>query len=212
MSQIDGNDTAEEKKNPRVYGRWREAKAHKRSVQRFIPEGDKVSRVLIHLPSFTFRRHGSWLGDSSVTMIVMSNTQCAPLLKCSATKDTSVLQCMMSDRWLKPCLEPTCMPGSPSNASSRNIKSSDKPSKRCLRKLIWKGIKKELSPIVRDLCAHMERDLIIPVSVESSASTHYEHASFTLRPAPTRLRLELPSFSGETIQWKDFWALQCCDW
>ena len=69
------------------------------------------------------------------------------------------------------------------------------------------GIKKELSPIVRNLCARMDRDLIIPVSADSSASTHSEDTCFTSRPAPSRLRLELSSFSGEIIQWKDFWAL-----
>ena len=37
---------------------------HRLSTRRFIPEGDKVARVLIHLLSFTFRRHGSQLGDT----------------------------------------------------------------------------------------------------------------------------------------------------
>ena len=69
------------------------------------------------------------------------------------------------------------------------------------------GIKTELSPIVRNLCARMDSDLVIPVSADSSASAHSEDTSFTSRPAPSCLRLELPSFSGEIIQWKDFWAL-----
>ena len=69
------------------------------------------------------------------------------------------------------------------------------------------GIKTELSPIVRDLCTCMDRDLIIPVLADNSASTHSEDASFTLGPAPSRLHLELPSFSGEIINWKEFWAL-----
>ena len=60
--------------------------------------GDEVSRVLIYLPSFTFRRHEPRLGDSSITMTVMSATECVPLLKCSVTGETSVLQCVMSDR------------------------------------------------------------------------------------------------------------------
>ena len=45
------------------------------------------------------------------------------------------------------------------------------------------GIKPELSPIVIDLCARMDRGLSIPVSGDSSASTHYEEVSFTSRPA-----------------------------
>ena len=68
------------------------------STRRFIPEGNKVSKVLIHLPSFTFRRHGSQLVDSSIIMTVMSNSECALLLKCSATGDTSVLWCVVSNR------------------------------------------------------------------------------------------------------------------
>ena len=62
------------------------------STLKFIPEGDQVSRVLIHLPFITFGRHGSRLVDSSITMTVMSDSQCAPLFKCLVTEDMSVLQ------------------------------------------------------------------------------------------------------------------------
>ena len=75
-----------------------EVKFHRLSTRTLILEGNEVSRVLIHLPSFTIRRHGLRLVDSSITMTVMSDTECAPLLKCSVTGDTSVLQCAMSDR------------------------------------------------------------------------------------------------------------------
>ena len=68
------------------------------STRRFIPEGNEVSRVLIHLPSFIFRRHGSQLGDNLITMTDMSDSKCAPLLKRLATGDTSVLRCAMSNR------------------------------------------------------------------------------------------------------------------
>ena len=50
----------------------RRQRFHRLTAQRFIPEGDKVSRGMIHLPSFIFRRHGSRLGDSSITMTIMS--------------------------------------------------------------------------------------------------------------------------------------------
>ena len=66
------------------------------------------------------------------------------------------------------------------------------------------GIKEELSPILRNLCARMDKDLIIPASVDRFVSAHLEDTSFTSQPAPSRLRLELPSFSGEIIQRKDF--------
>lgn len=108
MSRLDGNDTAIEKPKglssfvllsflPPSKGEG-EQRFHRLSTLRFIPEGDEVSRVLIHLPSLTFRRHGSRLGDRSITMTIMSVTECPPLLKCSATGDTSVLRCVMSDR------------------------------------------------------------------------------------------------------------------
>ena len=69
------------------------------STRRFIPEGNDVSRVLIHLPSLIFHRHGSRLGGRSITMIATSDSECAPLLKCSSTGDTSVLRCTMWNRW-----------------------------------------------------------------------------------------------------------------
>ena len=36
------------------------------STWRFIPKGNQVSRVLIHLPPYTFHRHGSWLADAHI--------------------------------------------------------------------------------------------------------------------------------------------------
>ena len=108
MSRLDGNDTAIEKPKglssfallsllPPSKGEGGQ-RFHRLSTLRFIPEGDEVSMVLIHLPSLTFHRHGSRLGDRSNTMTVMFVTKCPPLLKCSATGDTSVLRCVMSDR------------------------------------------------------------------------------------------------------------------
>ena len=49
-------------------------KFHRLSTWRFIPEGNDVSRVLIHLSSLIFRRHGSRLGGRSITMIAMSDS------------------------------------------------------------------------------------------------------------------------------------------
>ena len=69
------------------------------------------------------------------------------------------------------------------------------------------GIKTELSPLVKDIYAWIDRDLIIPVSADSSTSAHPKDASFTSRPTPSRLCLQLPFFSGEIIQWKDFQPL-----
>ena len=99
VSWRDGNDTREEKETQGCSEGEGKQRFHRLSTWRYIPEGNEVFRVLIHLPYFTFRRHGSRLGDCSVTMTVMFNAEFALLLKCSATGDTSVLRCMVSDRW-----------------------------------------------------------------------------------------------------------------
>ena len=77
-----------------------EGRFYRLSTQRFIPTGDEVPRVLIHLPSCVFRRHASRLRASSITMTPMSDSLCAPLLKCSTTGDCSVLRWVMWYRWL----------------------------------------------------------------------------------------------------------------
>ena len=69
------------------------------SSLRFIPRGNKVSRVLIHLLSLTLHRQGSWLRVCSITMTDMSARLCSQLLKCAYMGDSSVLQCVMSNRW-----------------------------------------------------------------------------------------------------------------
>ena len=69
------------------------------STLRFIPRGDKVPKVLIHLLSRTLRSHASWLRASSITMTDMSDSACVLLLKCATTGDSSVLRCVISYRW-----------------------------------------------------------------------------------------------------------------
>ena len=72
---------------------------YKLSTLRFITKGDEVPKVLIHLLSCIFCRHASRLRENSITMAVMSDSTCAPLLKRSATGDSSVLQCAISYQW-----------------------------------------------------------------------------------------------------------------
>ena len=77
VSRTGGKDTKEKKRVPKGVRR-RKVKFHRLSTRRFIPEWSEVSRVLIHLPSFTFRRQGSRLGDNSITMTaVVHNTSMA---------------------------------------------------------------------------------------------------------------------------------------
>ena len=77
MSRTDWEDTDEGKRTQRYANNQRKDKFHRLSTCRFILKGNKVSRVLIHLPSITLGRHGSWLEDSSITMTVMSDSKCA---------------------------------------------------------------------------------------------------------------------------------------
>ena len=98
MSRIDGT-TREKRTDTQVYTEYEGwERFHRLSTPRFIAERDEVSGALIHLPSFTFGTHGSRLGDSLITMTFMSDIECALLLKCLDTGDTSVLRCVMSDR------------------------------------------------------------------------------------------------------------------
>ena len=79
-------------------GPW-ESRLHRLSTRRFIPKGNAVPRVLIHRLSRIFRKHGSRLLTWSITITAMSVCECASLLKCAATGESSVLRCAMSWRW-----------------------------------------------------------------------------------------------------------------
>ena len=69
------------RENIQIYSEDPEGRFHRLSTLRFIPTGDEVLRVLIHLPSLVFRRHASWLRASSITMTAMSHSLCTPLLR-----------------------------------------------------------------------------------------------------------------------------------
>ena len=64
---------------------------HRLSTLRFIPEGNKVLRVLILLLSRILHRQESWLETRSITMTVMSARECVPWLKWATTGEFSVL-------------------------------------------------------------------------------------------------------------------------
>ena len=52
------------------------------STLRFIPKGDEVPKVLIHLLSHIFRRHASRLQASSITMTDTSDSMCSAVEMC----------------------------------------------------------------------------------------------------------------------------------
>ena len=64
-----------------------------------FPEGTMSPGFWSTILSLIFHRHGSRPGGRSITMIATSDSKCALLLKCSSTRDTSVLRCAMSNRW-----------------------------------------------------------------------------------------------------------------
>ena len=68
---------------------------HRLSTWRFVPKGNEVLRVLIHLVYQVLRRQGSWLCTWSMTITVISACECGLLLKCTAMGESSVLLCMI---------------------------------------------------------------------------------------------------------------------
>ena len=78
---------------------WLSSRFHSESTLRFIPEGCKVPRVLIHLLSRILMRHGSRLYSWSITTTAMSVCECPSPVKWFATGDSSILLCAMLKRW-----------------------------------------------------------------------------------------------------------------
>ena len=76
---------------------------HRLLTRRFIPKGNDVFRVLIHLLSRIFHRQGSRLCTWSMTITVTFVWECASVLKCADTGESSILLCMMSKWWLLIC-------------------------------------------------------------------------------------------------------------
>ena len=55
MTRLDGGDTEIEEPKDMRKAKGGKGLIHRLSTRRIIPEGDEVYKVLIHLPSFTFR-------------------------------------------------------------------------------------------------------------------------------------------------------------
>ena len=69
------------------------------SVLKFIPSGQEVPNILIHLLSLIFLRIISFLQHLSMTMTEKSVIEWPMLLKWGATGDPSVLQYDISKPW-----------------------------------------------------------------------------------------------------------------
>ena len=67
---------------------------------------------------------------------------------------------------------------------------------------------KELSPTVHDLTHRMDKELRVAATHEDSVSSHHSDAApDPPRPHHSKLKLELPHFSGDLLHWKDFWDI-----
>ena len=67
-------------------------------------------------------------------------------------------------------------------------------------------LRDELNPAFRELTTKMDEELRLATTPDISASSHHSSASpVTARPPPSKLKLEIPRFSGDILQWKDFW-------
>ncbi len=69
-----------------------------------------------------------------------------------------------------------------------------------------RGLKEDLDPVIQELSTRMDRELIA-TSPEGSVASHSDPTLERLRPFQSKLKLQLPYFSGELLQWKDFWDL-----
>ena len=63
-----------------------------------------------------------------------------------------------------------------------------------------------LQTAVRDLTTRIDEALRLATPLESSARSHLSASTpIAAWPPPSKLKLELPHFSGDILQWKDFW-------
>ena len=72
---------------------------HRVSTQRFIPGGNEVLRVLVHLLFHILPRWRSWLCTWSMTITVISACECDSLWKWAALGESSLLLCKISEQW-----------------------------------------------------------------------------------------------------------------
>lgn len=70
------------------------------------------------------------------------------------------------------------------------------------------GLAEEVKPLVVDLEARYEREMEAGSDTSSVASAPLSPASSTessTRPILSRLKVKLPTFTGELLEWRDFW-------
>ena len=68
-------------------------------------------------------------------------------------------------------------------------------------------LRDELNPVVQDLSARIDKELVIAPPEGSASSHHSDESPTTSQSFHSKLKLQLPHFSGDLLQWKDFWDL-----
>lgn len=70
------------------------------------------------------------------------------------------------------------------------------------------NLRDELNPAFRALTTKIDKELRSASLPKRSASSHHSAAlPVAARPPSSKLKLELPHFSGDLLQWKDFWRV-----
>ena len=69
-------------------------------------------------------------------------------------------------------------------------------------------MKDQHGPALEDLCGRIDREQTTATSPDSSVSSQLSEKLADLAVTKcSRLRLELPTLSGNILQWRDFWSL-----
>ena len=79
--------------------------------------------------------------------------------------------------------------------------------KRIPRGIELQSMKDQLGPALEDLRGRIDRELTTATTPDSSVSSKLSEKLADLAVSKrSRLRLELPTFSGNILQWRDFWS------
>ena len=68
-------------------------------------------------------------------------------------------------------------------------------------------LKDDLEPMVHDLSRRINKSLVITIDTDTASSHHSDEPVEPARSYHSKLKLQLPTFSGDLLQWKDFWDL-----
>ena len=89
-----------------------------------------------------------------------------------------------------------------------DIKDFRQDIKRILRGIELQSMKAQVGPVLEDLHSRIDRELTTATTPDSSVSSELSEKLADLAVTKRlRLRPELPTFSENILQWRDFWLL-----